>query len=210
MALIPHSHSSPQISHPTDTAPVDISPHSPHPGPTGSTPPQHGDSPGFSFEPLVISPFLALFPHFLYYFPISCITFPSPSGPCVSRGHPSPMLTSPSSSRGGIATPSWGRPAPKEGWRGRGASPWPHGLMETFYCAPKNGFFFQKIKIKNKTPSCRPPSGRARRGSAPLSLSPQGPVTMEESTQGVLRVLAGLSASSNGTFWDWRGQRLPW
>uniref|UniRef100_A0A8B9EPR0 C-factor n=1 Tax=Anser cygnoides TaxID=8845 RepID=A0A8B9EPR0_ANSCY len=37
-----------------------------------------------------------------------------------------------------------------------------------------------------------------------------GPVTMEESTQGVLRVLAGLSASSNGTFWDWRGQRLPW
>uniref|UniRef100_A0A8B9V4N3 C-factor-like n=1 Tax=Anas zonorhyncha TaxID=75864 RepID=A0A8B9V4N3_9AVES len=47
-------------------------------------------------------------------------------------------------------------------------------------------------------------------GSAPLSLSPQGPVTMEESTQGVLRVLAGLSASSNGTFWDWRGQSLPW
>ncbi|XP_027322005.2 C-signal-like [Anas platyrhynchos] len=38
----------------------------------------------------------------------------------------------------------------------------------------------------------------------------EGPVTMEESTQGVLRVLAGLSASSNGTFWDWRGQSLPW
>ncbi|XP_075621554.1 C-signal-like [Balearica regulorum gibbericeps] len=37
-----------------------------------------------------------------------------------------------------------------------------------------------------------------------------GPVTMEESVQGVLRLLARLSATSNGTFWDWRGQSLPW
>ncbi|OXB74066.1 UNVERIFIED_CONTAM: hypothetical protein H355_003129 [Colinus virginianus] len=37
-----------------------------------------------------------------------------------------------------------------------------------------------------------------------------GPVTLEESTQGVLQVLANLSATSNGTFWDWRGRRLPW
>ncbi|NXE25524.1 H17B6 dehydrogenase, partial [Ardeotis kori] len=38
----------------------------------------------------------------------------------------------------------------------------------------------------------------------------EGPVTVEESVQGVLRLLARLSATSNGTFWDWRGQRLPW
>ncbi|KAF1561158.1 UNVERIFIED_CONTAM: Estradiol 17-beta-dehydrogenase 2, partial [Eudyptes pachyrhynchus] len=38
----------------------------------------------------------------------------------------------------------------------------------------------------------------------------QGPVTVEESVQGVLRLLARLSATSNGTFWDWRGQSLPW
>ncbi|NXV04988.1 DHB2 dehydrogenase, partial [Cettia cetti] len=37
-----------------------------------------------------------------------------------------------------------------------------------------------------------------------------GPVTVEESVQGVLHLLAQLSATSNGTFWDWRGQRLPW
>ncbi|KAM6353915.1 C-signal-like [Alca torda] len=37
-----------------------------------------------------------------------------------------------------------------------------------------------------------------------------GPVTVEESVQGVLRLLAGLSATSNGTFWNWRGQNLPW
>ncbi|XP_065497078.1 C-signal-like [Caloenas nicobarica] len=37
-----------------------------------------------------------------------------------------------------------------------------------------------------------------------------GPVTMEESVQGILRLLARLSANSNGTFWDWRGQSLPW
>ncbi|XP_009881571.1 PREDICTED: 11-cis retinol dehydrogenase-like, partial [Charadrius vociferus] len=37
-----------------------------------------------------------------------------------------------------------------------------------------------------------------------------GPVTMEESVRGVLRLLARLSATSNGTFWDWRGQSLPW
>ncbi|XP_049662519.1 C-factor-like [Accipiter gentilis] len=37
-----------------------------------------------------------------------------------------------------------------------------------------------------------------------------GPVTEEESVQGVLRLLARLSAASNGTFWDWRGQSLPW
>ncbi|NXT57778.1 RDH1 dehydrogenase, partial [Pluvianellus socialis] len=37
-----------------------------------------------------------------------------------------------------------------------------------------------------------------------------GPVTVEESVRGVLRLLAGLSATSNGTFWDWRGQSLPW
>ncbi|NXG37547.1 H17B6 dehydrogenase, partial [Dromaius novaehollandiae] len=39
---------------------------------------------------------------------------------------------------------------------------------------------------------------------------PQGPVTVEESTQGILSVLATLSATSNGTFLDWKGQRLPW
>ncbi|NXL07111.1 RDH1 dehydrogenase, partial [Mesembrinibis cayennensis] len=38
----------------------------------------------------------------------------------------------------------------------------------------------------------------------------QGPVTMEESVRGVLQLLAQLSATSNGTFWDWRGQNLPW
>lgn len=38
----------------------------------------------------------------------------------------------------------------------------------------------------------------------------QGPVTEEESVRGVLQLLAQLSATSNGTFWDWRGQRLPW
>ncbi|XP_027571974.1 C-factor-like [Pipra filicauda] len=37
-----------------------------------------------------------------------------------------------------------------------------------------------------------------------------GPVTVEQSVQGVLRLLSQLSATSNGTFWDWRGQRLPW
>ncbi|NWY90522.1 H17B6 dehydrogenase, partial [Loxia curvirostra] len=37
-----------------------------------------------------------------------------------------------------------------------------------------------------------------------------GPVTLEESVQGVLQLLAQLSATNNGTFWDWRGQRLPW
>ncbi|XP_061863633.1 C-signal-like [Colius striatus] len=37
-----------------------------------------------------------------------------------------------------------------------------------------------------------------------------GPVTLEESVRGVLRLLARLSAPSNGTFWDWRGQSLPW
>uniref|UniRef100_A0A8C0EC59 H17B6 dehydrogenase n=1 Tax=Bubo bubo TaxID=30461 RepID=A0A8C0EC59_BUBBB len=37
-----------------------------------------------------------------------------------------------------------------------------------------------------------------------------GPVTVEESVRGVLRLLAQLSATSNGTFWDWRGQSLPW
>ncbi|NXE98062.1 DHB2 dehydrogenase, partial [Menura novaehollandiae] len=44
----------------------------------------------------------------------------------------------------------------------------------------------------------------------PLEQGMQGPVTLEESVQGVLRLLAQLSATSNGTFWDWRGQRLPW
>ncbi|NXC69842.1 H17B6 dehydrogenase, partial [Anhinga anhinga] len=37
-----------------------------------------------------------------------------------------------------------------------------------------------------------------------------GPVTVEESVRGVLQLLAQLSATSNGTFWDWRGQSLPW
>ncbi|XP_040471412.1 C-factor-like [Falco naumanni] len=37
-----------------------------------------------------------------------------------------------------------------------------------------------------------------------------GPATVEESVQGVLRLLARLSATSNGTFWDWRGHSLPW
>ncbi|XP_075290229.1 C-signal [Opisthocomus hoazin] len=37
-----------------------------------------------------------------------------------------------------------------------------------------------------------------------------GPVTVEESVRGVLRLLARLSATSNGTFWDWKGQSLPW
>ncbi|XP_072728931.1 C-signal-like [Ciconia boyciana] len=37
-----------------------------------------------------------------------------------------------------------------------------------------------------------------------------GPVTVEESVRGILRLLAQLSDTSNGTFWDWRGQSLPW
>ncbi|XP_031471314.1 uncharacterized protein LOC116243975 isoform X2 [Phasianus colchicus] len=37
-----------------------------------------------------------------------------------------------------------------------------------------------------------------------------GPVTLEESTRGVLQVLANLSTNNNGTFWDWKGRRLPW
>ncbi|KAM6123970.1 C-signal-like [Phoenicopterus ruber ruber] len=37
-----------------------------------------------------------------------------------------------------------------------------------------------------------------------------GPATVEESVRGVLRLLARLSATTNGTFWDWRGQSLPW
>ncbi|XP_074696341.1 C-signal-like [Strix aluco] len=49
-------------------------------------------------------------------------------------------------------------------------------------------------------PGCvTPPLGRG-----------MGPVTVEESVRGVLRLLAQLSATSNGTFWDWRGQSLPW
>ncbi|KAM6300631.1 C-signal-like [Aegotheles albertisi] len=49
-------------------------------------------------------------------------------------------------------------------------------------------------------PGCvTPPSGQG-----------MGPVTVEESVRGVLRLLARLSATSNGTFWDWRGQSLPW
>ncbi|KAK2545728.1 C-signal-like isoform X2 [Columba livia] len=44
----------------------------------------------------------------------------------------------------------------------------------------------------------------------PLGQGTQGPVTMEESVHGILRLLARLSATSNGTFWDWRGQSLPW
>ncbi|XP_068022630.1 C-signal-like [Melanerpes formicivorus] len=49
-------------------------------------------------------------------------------------------------------------------------------------------------------PGCvSPPSGEGT-----------GPVTVEESVQGVLQLLARLSANSNGTFWDWRGQSLPW
>ncbi|NWW42686.1 H17B6 dehydrogenase, partial [Pedionomus torquatus] len=37
-----------------------------------------------------------------------------------------------------------------------------------------------------------------------------GPVTVEESVQGVLQLLGKLSATNNGTFWNWRGQSLPW
>uniref|UniRef100_A0A8D2MVI7 H17B6 dehydrogenase n=1 Tax=Zonotrichia albicollis TaxID=44394 RepID=A0A8D2MVI7_ZONAL len=37
-----------------------------------------------------------------------------------------------------------------------------------------------------------------------------GRLTLEESVRGVLQLLAQLSATNNGTFWDWRGQRLPW
>ncbi|NWS71678.1 H17B6 dehydrogenase, partial [Crotophaga sulcirostris] len=37
-----------------------------------------------------------------------------------------------------------------------------------------------------------------------------GPATVEESVRGILQLLAQLSATSNGTFWDWRGQSLPW
>ncbi|NXB85014.1 RDH1 dehydrogenase, partial [Vidua chalybeata] len=37
-----------------------------------------------------------------------------------------------------------------------------------------------------------------------------GPVTLEESVRGVLQLLTQLSATNNGTFWNWRGQRLPW
>ncbi|NXS61635.1 H17B6 dehydrogenase, partial [Brachypteracias leptosomus] len=38
----------------------------------------------------------------------------------------------------------------------------------------------------------------------------QDPVTVEESVRGVLQLLSHLSATNNGTFWDWRGQSLPW
>ncbi|NXT28691.1 H17B6 dehydrogenase, partial [Syrrhaptes paradoxus] len=48
------------------------------------------------------------------------------------------------------------------------------------------------------------------RVTPPLERGMQGPVTVEESARGVLRLLARLSATSNGTFWDWRGQSLPW
>ncbi|KAJ7426380.1 C-factor-like protein [Willisornis vidua] len=44
----------------------------------------------------------------------------------------------------------------------------------------------------------------------PLQQEMQGPVTVEQSVQGVLQLLSQLSTTSNGTFWDWRGQRLPW
>ncbi|XP_064375503.1 retinol dehydrogenase 5-like [Dromaius novaehollandiae] len=44
----------------------------------------------------------------------------------------------------------------------------------------------------------------------PPSAGQKGPVTVEESTRGILSVLATLSATSNGTFLDWKGQRLPW
>ncbi|NXM78136.1 H17B6 dehydrogenase, partial [Serilophus lunatus] len=48
------------------------------------------------------------------------------------------------------------------------------------------------------------------RVTPPLQQGMQGPVTVEQSVQGVLRLLSQLSTTSNGTFWDWRGQRLPW
>lgn len=201
-ATVPHRYHTPQIqplwiSRPT--APTQV-PQAPRHRSTGTVP----------GSPLNHS----LFPHFSHYFLISCIIFPFPAllshlhrGHVSAEGTPAPCSPAPQAAvgasppRAGVVLPQ--KKAGEAG--GLSLAPWPHGnvLLRT-----QKWIFFPKIK--KKTPSCRPPSGRARRGSAPLSLSPQGPVTMEESTQGVLRVLAGLSASSNGTFWDWRGQRLPW
>ncbi|KAJ7311934.1 hypothetical protein JRQ81_006255 [Phrynocephalus forsythii] len=38
----------------------------------------------------------------------------------------------------------------------------------------------------------------------------KAPLTVESSAQGILKVLAGLSASSSGTLVDWEGRRLLW
>lgn len=118
------------------------------------------------------------------------------------------MLHQPLKQPWGHRHPKLGSSCPKRRLERLGASPWPYSLMEFFIEHPKMDFFQKKKKrdAELQAPFWVSTGG----GSAPLSLSPQGPVTMEESTQGVLRVLAGLSASSNGTFWDWRGQSLPW
>uniref|UniRef100_A0A670YI77 C-factor n=1 Tax=Pseudonaja textilis TaxID=8673 RepID=A0A670YI77_PSETE len=38
----------------------------------------------------------------------------------------------------------------------------------------------------------------------------QAPVTVQNSVQGILNVLANLSSASNGAFLDWEGNTLPW
>ncbi|XP_078083642.1 C-signal-like [Mustelus asterias] len=38
----------------------------------------------------------------------------------------------------------------------------------------------------------------------------KAPLTKEESVRGILKVLLTLSEKDNGSFLDWRGQRLPW
>ncbi|XP_072921687.1 C-signal-like isoform X2 [Hemitrygon akajei] len=38
----------------------------------------------------------------------------------------------------------------------------------------------------------------------------KAPLTKEESIQGLLRVFSNLSDKDNGSFIDWRGERVPW
>ncbi|XP_070616422.1 C-signal-like [Erythrolamprus reginae] len=40
--------------------------------------------------------------------------------------------------------------------------------------------------------------------------SEQAPVTVEESSRGTVKVIAGLDSSSSGTFLDWEGNKIVW
>jgi NAD(P)-dependent dehydrogenase (short-subunit alcohol dehydrogenase family) len=39
---------------------------------------------------------------------------------------------------------------------------------------------------------------------------PEAPVTVEESVEGMIQVIDGLTQEMNGGFYDWEGQELPW
>jgi NAD(P)-dependent dehydrogenase (short-subunit alcohol dehydrogenase family) len=39
---------------------------------------------------------------------------------------------------------------------------------------------------------------------------PEAPVTVEESVEGMIKVIDGLKAEDNGRFLDWNGEELPW